>query len=115
MTDQDKSGDEWPDPDEIAATLARTKQQVIELMTTPEKVDERLAWLERKTVETLWGYTHLTAAFCGAIASWVAYTMIEIRSFWILVPLGMAVWGAVFWWLKRQTFKDAPPHINRLG
>lgn len=73
-----------------------------------EKLNERVAWLERKMVRVLWLLISATSAFTGFV---VAYT-IDKSLGWpsILVASGIFFTSGLI--LHRQEFKGAPKHIQ---
>ncbi len=72
------------------------------------KLDERVAWLERKMVRVLWLLVSITSAFAGFV---VAYTV--DKSFgWPSIVLAIGVWFTVGIVLQKHEFKGAPKHIE---
>jgi hypothetical protein len=72
------------------------------------KLNDRVAWLERKMVRVLWLLVSMTSAFAGFV---VAYTI--DKSFgWPSIVVAIGVWLTLGLILQRQEFKGSPKHIE---
>ena len=81
-------------------------------LSETQKVEARIAWLEWKTVEVLWALINVTSMLAGGIAAWIISGIVGSRSLWLLVPVFLVVWLAAGSWVKRRTFRGAPPRID---
>lgn len=72
------------------------------------KLNERVAWLERKMVRMLWFYVSTGSALSAFV---VAYSI--DKSFgWPSIAIGFGIWLTLGLILQRQEFKGAPKHIK---
>jgi hypothetical protein len=73
-----------------------------------DRLNERVAWLERKMVRVLW---LLVSATSAGVAGVVTYNI--DKSFgWPSVLVGVGIWLALGLILQRMEFKGAPAHIQ---
>jgi hypothetical protein len=72
------------------------------------RLNERVAWLERKMVRVLWLLVSVTSAFAGFV---VAYT-IDKSYGWPSIGVGIGIWLTLGVIISRQEFRDAPRHIE---
>jgi hypothetical protein len=72
------------------------------------KLNERVAWLERKMVRVLWLLVSMTSAFVGFV---VAYT-IDKSLGWFSIVVASGIWITLGFIVSRQEFKGAPKHIE---
>jgi hypothetical protein len=73
-----------------------------------EKLNERVAWLERKMVRVLWLLISATSGFAGFM---VGYT-IDKSLGWPSILVAIGIWFTAGIILQRQEFKGAPKHIQ---
>ena len=73
-----------------------------------DKLNERVAWLERKKVRVLWLLVSVTSAFAGFV---VAYT-IDKSYGWPSIVVGIGIWLTLGVIISRQEFRGAPRHIE---
>jgi hypothetical protein len=73
-----------------------------------EKLNERVAWLERKMVRVLWLLISATSAFLAFV---IAYT-IDKSLGWPAIIVAAGIWFTAGLILQRQEFKGAPKHIQ---
>jgi hypothetical protein len=73
-----------------------------------DKLNERVAWLERKMVRMLWFYVTTCTALCGGM---VAY-FVDQSFGWPSIVIGFGIWltlGIIF---QRRELRGAPRHIQ---
>jgi len=78
------------------------------MQTEIDKLNERVAWLERKMVRVLWLLASVTSAFAGFV---VAYT-IDKSYGWPAIIVGLGTWITLGIFLSRHELKGAPKHIE---
>jgi hypothetical protein len=81
------------------------RHEEFDRLSDEQKIERRLAWLERKVVEILWLLIGLTAMGIGALAAWfthifIAEHHIAISELWIVIPVGVVAWYAAGYWLN---------------
>jgi hypothetical protein len=77
-----------------------------------EKIEIRIAWLERKVVSLLYAVIGLASIAVGGGMAWVAGELMETRSMLVLAPVGIVAWFLTGWMLQKREFRGAPPHID---
>lgn len=72
------------------------------------KLNQRVAWLERKMVRVIWLLSSASSAFVGFV---VAYS-IDPSHGWPSIVLGSGIWITLAFITHRQELKGAPQHIR---
>ena len=74
-----------------------------------EKIEVRIAWLERKVVGLLWGMIGLASMAVGFGAAYFVGELMETRSMRVLAPVGIIAWLVSGWVFQKREFRGAPP------
>lgn len=72
-------------------------------------LDQRIAWLEFKMVQLLWGLIGVGSLGAG----WLTYFLtVDHVGGWGAFGFAVVAWTFVGWYLKRIEFRRAPAHIK---
>jgi hypothetical protein len=94
------------------AMHTRERAQRFAQLAPHEKIEVRIAWLERKVVGLLWGMIGLASMAVGFGAAYFVGELMETRSMWVLTPVGIIAWLVSGWVFQKREFRGAPPHID---